>query len=64
MIADDFIQAPAVVVGGGIAGLATALSLEDCVLVGATKPPYRPTLYTIFIVVGSFSLPTDTQNHT
>ena len=33
MIVDDFIQAPAVVVGGGIAGLATALSLEDCVLV-------------------------------
>ncbi len=33
MIVDDFIQAPAVVVGGGIAGLATALSLEDCVIV-------------------------------
>jgi len=33
VIVDDFIQAPAVVVGGGIAGLATALSLEDCVLV-------------------------------
>jgi len=33
VIVDDFIQAPAVVVGGGIAGLATALSLDACVLV-------------------------------
>ncbi len=33
MIAQDFISAPAVVVGGGIAGLATALSLRGCVLV-------------------------------
>ncbi len=33
MIARDFITAPAVVVGGGIAGLATALSLRGCVLV-------------------------------
>ena len=33
MIADDFITAPAVVVGGGIAGLATALALDGCVVV-------------------------------
>ena len=33
MIAQDFITAPAVVVGGGIAGLATALSLRGSVLV-------------------------------
>jgi L-aspartate oxidase len=31
--ADDFITAPAVVVGGGIAGLATALALDGCVVV-------------------------------
>jgi len=31
--ANDLITAPAVVVGGGIAGLATALSLDGCVLV-------------------------------
>ncbi len=37
MIADDFITAPAVVVGGGIAGLATALSLDGCVIV-ANEP--------------------------
>ncbi len=35
MIADDLITAPAVVVGGGIAGLATALALDGCVLVSA-----------------------------
>ena len=33
MIAQDFITAPAVVLGGGIAGLSTALSLRGCVLV-------------------------------
>ena len=33
VIADDFINAPAVVVGGGIAGLATALALDGCVVV-------------------------------
>lgn len=33
MTADDFITAPAVVVGGGIAGLATALALDGCVVV-------------------------------
>ena len=33
VIADDFITAPAVVVGGGIAGLATALALDGCVVV-------------------------------
>ena len=37
MIAQDFITAPAVVVGGGIAGLATALSLRGCILV-ANEP--------------------------
>ncbi|MGH8249271.1 MAG: L-aspartate oxidase [Steroidobacteraceae bacterium] len=37
MIVDDFVAAPAVVVGGGIAGLATALSLDACVLV-ANEP--------------------------
>ncbi len=37
MIARDFIITPAVVVGGGIAGLATALSLSGCVLV-ANEP--------------------------
>ncbi len=37
MIAQDFITAPAVVVGGGIAGLATALSLRGSVLV-ANEP--------------------------
>jgi L-aspartate oxidase len=31
--ADDFISAPAVVVGGGIAGLVTALALDGCVVV-------------------------------
>lgn len=33
MRVDDFVTAPAVVVGGGIAGLATALSLDGCILV-------------------------------
>lgn len=33
MIADDFVTAPVVVVGGGIAGLATALALKSCVVV-------------------------------
>jgi len=33
MIVDDFIDAPAVIVGGGIAGLSTALALEGCILV-------------------------------
>jgi L-aspartate oxidase len=33
MIADDFIAAPAVVVGAGIAGLSTALALDGCALV-------------------------------
>jgi L-aspartate oxidase len=33
VIAHDFISAPAVVVGGGIAGLTTALSLDACTLV-------------------------------
>ncbi len=33
MIAHDFITAPVVIVGGGIAGLATALALDDCVVV-------------------------------
>jgi L-aspartate oxidase len=33
LIADDFITTPAVVVGGGIAGLTTALALEGCVVV-------------------------------
>ena len=37
MIVDDFITAPAVVVGGGIAGLSTALGLEGCV-VAANEP--------------------------
>ena len=37
MIAQDFITAPAVVVGGGIAGLSTALSLRGCVLI-ANEP--------------------------
>jgi L-aspartate oxidase len=37
MIVDDFITAPAVVVGGGIAGLSTALGLEGCVVV-ANEP--------------------------
>ena len=37
MIAQDFITAPAVVLGGGIAGLSTALSLRGCVLV-ANEP--------------------------
>ena len=32
MTVNDFIAAPAVVVGGGIAGLSTALSLEGCVV--------------------------------
>ncbi|HKX99959.1 MAG TPA: L-aspartate oxidase [Steroidobacteraceae bacterium] len=32
MTVNDFITAPAVVVGGGIAGLSTALSLEGCVV--------------------------------
>ena len=32
MTVHDFITAPAVVVGGGIAGLSTALSLEGCVV--------------------------------
>lgn len=33
MIVDDFMAAPVVVVGGGIAGLSTALALKGCVLV-------------------------------
>ncbi|MGB5132779.1 MAG: L-aspartate oxidase [Steroidobacteraceae bacterium] len=33
MIVHDFITAPAVIVGGGIAGLATALALDVCVVV-------------------------------
>jgi len=33
VIADDFVNAPAVVVGGGVAGLATALALDGCVVV-------------------------------
>ena len=33
MLVDDFMAAPAVVVGGGIAGLSTALALKGCVLV-------------------------------
>jgi L-aspartate oxidase len=33
MIADDFVVVPAVVVGAGIAGLSTALSLDGCALV-------------------------------
>jgi L-aspartate oxidase len=33
VITHDFVTAPAVVVGGGIAGLSTALALEGCVLV-------------------------------
>ncbi len=33
MIVHDFVTAPAVVVGGGIAGLATALALDACVVV-------------------------------
>jgi L-aspartate oxidase len=37
MIAHDLVTAPAVIVGGGIAGLATALALESCVLV-ANEP--------------------------
>lgn len=37
MIVDDFITAPVVVVGGGIAGLAAALSLDDCIVV-ANEP--------------------------
>jgi len=37
MIVDDFIAAPVVVVGGGIAGLSTALTLRGCVVV-ANEP--------------------------
>ena len=37
MIVHDFVTAPAVVVGGGIAGLSTALALDDCVVV-ANEP--------------------------
>lgn len=37
MIVHDFVTAPAVVVGGGIAGLATALALDACVVV-ANEP--------------------------
>jgi L-aspartate oxidase len=37
MIVDDFVVAPAVVVGGGIAGCATALALDGCVIV-ANEP--------------------------
>ncbi len=37
MIVHDFITAPAVVVGGGIAGLSTALGLDSCVVV-ANEP--------------------------
>jgi len=37
MIVHDFITTPAVVVGGGIAGLSTALALDGCVLV-ANEP--------------------------
>ena len=37
MIVDDFVTAPAVVVGGGIAGLSTALGLEGCIVV-ANEP--------------------------
>ncbi|MDP9199471.1 MAG: L-aspartate oxidase [Pseudomonadota bacterium] len=37
MIVDDFVTAPAVVVGGGIAGCATALALDGCVIV-ANEP--------------------------
>jgi L-aspartate oxidase len=33
MIVDDFVTAPAVVVGGGVAGLSTALALDGCVVV-------------------------------
>ena len=35
MIAHEVMTAPAVVVGGGIAGLSTALALEGCVLAGS-----------------------------
>jgi L-aspartate oxidase len=37
MIVHDFVTTPAVVVGGGIAGLATALALDGCVVV-ANEP--------------------------
>jgi L-aspartate oxidase len=37
MIIDEFITAPAAVVGGGVAGLATALALEGCVVI-ANEP--------------------------
>jgi L-aspartate oxidase len=37
MIVDDFITAPAVVVGGGMAGLSAALGLDGCVVV-ANEP--------------------------
>ena len=37
MIVHDFMTAPAVVVGGGIAGLSTALALDNCVVV-ANEP--------------------------
>jgi L-aspartate oxidase len=37
MIVDDFLTAPAVVIGGGIAGCATALALDGCVVV-ANEP--------------------------
>jgi L-aspartate oxidase len=37
MTVDDFVTAPAVVVGGGIAGCATALALDGCVVV-ANEP--------------------------
>jgi L-aspartate oxidase len=33
MFVDDFMDAPAVVIGGGIAGLSTALALKGCILV-------------------------------
>ena len=36
MTAHDFVTAPAVVVGGGIAGLSTALALEGCVVASAS----------------------------
>ncbi len=37
MIVHDFVTTPAVVVGGGIAGLSTALALDACVVV-ANEP--------------------------
>ena len=37
MIVHDFVTTPAVVVGGGIAGLSTALALDGCVVV-ANEP--------------------------